>query len=210
VTLKQARNLAAMQMVKITPSSVKLLLRGKTNSVLLRNLILTSTDAKVLDSVINHFVDRVMSGDAGAKLFLSRMVSEKFNKNLVSRKRILNAFKNIVNQEESFGFSGLLAGVKDSVAVNRFEAGWGLGTLAEKGDGRVLPGLLVCTRDSELETAAWAFEGLKSLFKGNNVPAKNALKKMAQEGNLKARTALNQLIASGNEEAKKILEELRE
>ena len=177
MTLKQTKNLVAMQIARVTPSSVRLLLRGKSNSVILRKLILSSTNLKVLDEMISHFVNKAKV-DVHAKLFLDEMVSEKFNKNPVSRWRVLTAFHNLSIKGDSFGLRGLLIGVKDSDESNCRCALAGLSLLAQKGISETLPGLIVGLKDKELGNHNNALRGVKCLAKLGNKEAQAHLKRL--------------------------------
>ena len=179
--MPKVKNLAKIQNRKINLSDVKSLLRQKkVNPVLVRNVILKSTDKNILDSVINHFVENAKKGDIRSKLFLNRLVSKNFNSNIVSRERVLGAFSDLAKKGNSFGLRGLLIGVKDPVLTNRFFALWGLRELAEKGESRVLPGLLVGAKDSNLGNRSFALKGLEALAKQGNVEAQKVLRKLGE------------------------------
>jgi len=177
--VSRKKNLAKMQPRKLNLSEVKSLLRQKkVNPDVVRNVLLKSTDKIVLDSVINHFVKNAKKGDVRSKLFLNRLVSKKFNSNIISRERVLGEFRGLAKKGDSLGLRGLLIGVKDPVLTNRFFALWGLRELAERGDARVLPGLLTGVKDFNLANRSWALKGLEALAKKGNASAKNFLEEL--------------------------------
>lgn len=180
MTLKQARNLTLIQSRKVTPASMKLILRKKPKTALLREIILNSTDEKVLGAVISHFVECAKSGDVKAKLFLNRLASERFNKNPASRSTVLKRIWALAIVGDSFGLRGLLVGVRDFEGVNRSWALGGLRELAKKGDARVLPGLIFGMKDADKENRSRALEGLNALAEKGNVKAKKALKELGK------------------------------
>lgn len=179
MTQRQVLNLTKMQASKIGVNGVRMiLLKKKGSSVFLKKVLLESRNEKVLGEVISYFVEKANTGDIRSKLFLNRCASEKFNKNEILRKLVIEKFLKLARDRSSFGLRGLLVGVRDSVSVNRHWAFLGLWKLAEKGDFRVLSGLLEGVKDSVKNNRTLALQGLRALADKGHVEAKRALEEL--------------------------------
>jgi hypothetical protein len=176
MTAPRIKSLTARQAEKINSKSLRFILRGKPNPILLRSILLNSNNKLALSILINHFVNKAKKGDVRAKLLLNRLASEKFNKNVISRGQVLDKFGVFAKEGDSFGLRGLLVGAKDSDIINRDRALFGLCQLAIQGDGRVLSGLFVGVKDSSKTNFERALFGLITLANKGNSSAKKALK----------------------------------
>jgi hypothetical protein len=182
MTLKKVLNLSKMQVLKVTPKSVELLLAQKKPSMaLLRKILFESKNKEVLRLTINHFLARAVKGDVRANLFLRRLVSEKFNKNEYIRSRVLEHFWYVAKwRGNPIGLRGLLVGVRDSSILNRNRALMGLSELAWRGDARTLPGLIEGLKDPHLDNQVHALKGIKDLAKTGNNKAYEILKELEE------------------------------
>jgi hypothetical protein len=193
-------------MAKVTPSSVKLLLRGKSNPVLLKSLVLSSTNATVLESLVNHLGLKAMKGDVRAKLFLNRCASEKFNKNALSRGLVIGCLSKRASNADYFGLRGLLVGIRDSNPNNRLKAFEGLRIFVSRGNPAGIKSLIIGAKDP-VEKIRWqSLAGLYDLARlygdaralpglligvkdcaNNNYLALAGLKELAEQGNIEAK-----------------------
>jgi hypothetical protein len=169
----QSKRLGNRQAGKISLYGAKSLLKQKrVNPVLIKTILLNSTDSKVLDVLLDYFVERAKKGDLGSMGILNRFAVEKINPNLVSRKKVLETLRNLALSGDARGIRGLLVGVKDSDSINRYHSLSGLRALSKKGDVRVLPGLLVGVKDSDVGNRSLALGGLRLLSRRGSAEAK--------------------------------------
>jgi hypothetical protein len=184
------------------------------NSRVLKENLLKSSDERVLEEVVKHFVVMGEKGDVKIKLFLNRCASEKFNKNSNSRFKILVRFRELAKKGDSFGLKGLLVGVRDSNKHHREYALRGLSLLAAKGETRTLPGLLHGVKDSSEYNRGWALLGLRELSKKGEKGILPGLlvgvKDFSKYNRGIALSSLRELAERGSVEAKKALKELGE
>lgn len=131
MTQRQARNLFASQIGRVTPNAFDLLSRKKMSPKLLHEILLMSHDDTVLYRAGYYLEEKVLKRDKRALSILNKLADEKINPNERSRYVVVSVLDHLAEKGYNRALAGLAKALEDSNHRHQISAAQALRRLAK-------------------------------------------------------------------------------
>lgn len=199
MTVRTAKNLNARQIKQASSPLLKRLIETKRlNQRLTKDMLLNSSDRKILHSCADEFIVKALSGDKNAFAFLEKYSLEKNNPNTASRQAIIRTAAYSPFGAKKKLLRIILNGARDSDVLIKQTVSFVAAEFAEKGAIEMLPYLNQFAKSTEENTAWFAMQGLEHLAKRGVRETMPALARglfLASEMSDHARRGLKELLS---------------